>query len=119
LLAVLHDLSRDLSVCCCVSEVFLLFTKRQNTLYALIAMKVTNLTDKSHAPQELVFYTPEELGKLVKLHPATIRKTFVDEPGVIRLGHAGDRKKRQYFTLRIPASVVERVLGRMTVRGVR
>jgi len=67
-----------------------------------------------HATQETVF-TSEELAKLWKLHPATIRKVFVDEPGVIRFGHSGHRGKRQYFTLRIPASVAERVFGRLTV----
>jgi hypothetical protein len=96
--------------------VFLVFTASKTTFCTRVATKVT---DVSKATQEPAFYTPEELGKLAKLHPATIRKTFVDEPGVIRLGHAGNRRKRQYFTLRIPASVVERVLGRMTVSGVR
>jgi hypothetical protein len=61
-------------------------------------------------------FTPEELSKSTKLHVSTIRKTFVDEPGVIRLGHASGRR-RQYFTLRIPASVAARVFQRMTVGG--
>ena len=60
-------------------------------------------------------FTPEELARDYKLHPATIRKTFIDEPGVIRLGHPARRGRRQYFTLRIPASVAERVFKRMTV----
>jgi len=60
-------------------------------------------------------FTPEELAKSRKLHPVTIRKLFLHEPGVIRLGHPRRRGKRQYFTLRIPHSVAERVFGRMTV----
>lgn len=60
-------------------------------------------------------FTAEELAKFRKLHPATIRKLFVDEPGVLRLGHGGRRGKRQYFTLRIPHSVAQRVFSRMTV----
>lgn len=60
-------------------------------------------------------FTPEELAQIHKLHPSTIRKLFVDEPGVIRLGHAGLGRRRQYFTLRIPASVAERVFRNMTV----
>jgi hypothetical protein len=64
--------------------------------------------------QEEVF-TSDELAKRMKLHPSTIRKIFVEEPGVFRIGHAGGPGRGQYFSLRIPASVVERVLGRMQV----
>jgi hypothetical protein len=60
-------------------------------------------------------FTAEELAASKKLHPATVRKIFIDEPGVIRLGHGGRRGKRQYYTLRIPHSVAVRVFGRMTV----
>ena len=63
-----------------------------------------------------LFYTPEELAKVTKLHIATIRKMFMDEPDVMRLGHAAMGRRRQYFTLRIPARVAARVLSRMTVR---
>ena len=61
------------------------------------------------------FFTPDELAKLLKLHPSTIRRLFLDEPGVVRYGHAGLRGRKQYFSLRIPASVVQRVVGRMKV----
>jgi hypothetical protein len=60
-------------------------------------------------------YTPEELAKLVKLHPATVRRRFVDEPGTIRFGSPGSRHKRQRFVIRIPKSVALRVLGRLAV----
>jgi len=66
-------------------------------------------------PLEEPKFTPEELAQIHKLHPSTIRKLFVDEEGVIRLGHPGLGRRRQYFTLRIPASVAARVFGRMTV----
>jgi hypothetical protein len=62
-------------------------------------------------------FTAEELARSRKLHPSTIRKMFLDEPGVIRLGHSGRRGKRQYFTIRIPQSVAERVFGRLMVQG--
>jgi hypothetical protein len=62
-------------------------------------------------------YTAEELAKLKKLHPSTIRKMFLDEPGVLRIGHAGLRHRKQHFTIRIPASVAERVFGDMTVKA--
>ena len=62
-------------------------------------------------------YSSEELAKLNGLHPSTVRKLFIDEPGVIRLGSPGRRGRRQRFVLRIPASVAARVLGRMTVQA--
>jgi hypothetical protein len=38
-----------------------------------------------------------------------VRKRFRNEPGVLMLGDANPRGKRRYVTLRIPASVLERV----------
>jgi hypothetical protein len=56
-------------------------------------------------------YTPQELARMVSLDISTIRRMFVDEPGVVRLGKSGRRDgKRDYVTLRIPKSVAERVL---------
>lgn len=69
---------------------------------------------KAHAIGEPVF-TPSEIAADKKLHPSTVRKMFVDEEGVIRIGHPGSRQRAQRYTLRIPASVVQRVFGRMTV----
>ena len=63
-------------------------------------------------------FTTNELAKKVKLHPSMIRKLFLDEEGVVRVGHGAGRK-RQYFKLLIPASVAQRVFGRMTVGGCR
>jgi hypothetical protein len=60
-------------------------------------------------------FTATEIAAAKKLHPATVRKLFLDEPGVMRLGHAGTGRRRQHYTLRIPASVAERVFRRMTV----
>jgi hypothetical protein len=62
-------------------------------------------------------YTSDELARAKKLHASTVRRLFLDEPGVIRFGHGRRRGRRQYFTLRIPHSVAERVFGRMTVGG--
>lgn len=62
-------------------------------------------------------YTAVEVAEAKKLHPSTVRKLFIDEPGVIRLGRWGSRRSRSYFTLRIPESVVNRVFARMTVRS--
>jgi len=63
-------------------------------------------------------FTPGELSKLTKLHSGTIRRLFIDEPGVVRIGHSGGRR-RQYFTIRIPRPVAERVLGELTVSGLK
>jgi hypothetical protein len=60
-------------------------------------------------------FTAAELAKRTKFHPDTVRKMFIDEPGVLRIGHPGGKNKRQKFTLRIPAHVAERVFKRITV----
>jgi hypothetical protein len=62
-------------------------------------------------------YTAAELATAKRLHPTTIRKLFVNEPGVIRFAIGRRLGRRHYYSLRIPHSVVERVFGRMTVSG--
>jgi hypothetical protein len=69
-----------------------------------------------NAIEETVF-TPEELAERTKLHTSTIRKLFADQPGVIRFGRAASRGHRQYYTIRVPRSVAERVFRSMTVGG--
>lgn len=54
-------------------------------------------------------FTPQELAASWKLSEDTIRRLFQDEPGVFTIGDSVPRGKRGYTTLRIPASVVERV----------
>jgi hypothetical protein len=55
-------------------------------------------------------FTPQELAAEWKLDPSTIRRIFIDEPGVVLFGKEGRRDgKRDYLTLRIPASVAKRV----------
>jgi hypothetical protein len=71
-------------------------------------------------------FTPQELGKLKKLHPDTIIRLYRDEPDVIRLGHGPGRQRdketgeikplKQYYTLRIPRRVAERVFKRLAVK---
>jgi hypothetical protein len=61
-------------------------------------------------------YTPRELADLWKLDESTIRRMFVDEPGVMVYGKEHRRDgKRDYVTLRIPASVAE-IVYRRSVR---
>lgn len=55
-------------------------------------------------------FDPKEIAALWNLDPTTVRRIFQDMPGVLKLGKANRRDgKRDYVTLRIPKSVVERV----------
>jgi hypothetical protein len=64
-------------------------------------------------PQLEAMYTPQELAELWKFHPTTIQRMFKDEPGVLVYGEENRRdRKRDYTTLRIPASVAQRVYER-------
>lgn len=53
-------------------------------------------------------YSPAQLGKLWGLSADYIRRRFANEPGVVIL-RSEKPGKRQYITLRIPASVAARV----------
>lgn len=58
-------------------------------------------------------YTPQQLAELWLLHESTIRRLFLDEPGVLKYGKASRRDgHRDYVTLRIPESVAKRVYAR-------
>jgi hypothetical protein len=68
--------------------------------------------EAAHEPH----YTVSDVGSMWSLSPDAIRRLFADEPGVIRIGAVRrSRFKRPYVTLRIPASVLERVHRRMAV----
>lgn len=54
-------------------------------------------------------YTPAQLAKLWNVSGRTIRRLFYDEPGVLKIGESGRRRKRDHITLRIPESVAARV----------
>jgi hypothetical protein len=62
-------------------------------------------------------YSVWELAQLWGLSEKTIRRMFVDEPGVVKWGHEEGRFKRAYMTLRIPESVVQRVHRRLRQVG--
>jgi len=68
-------------------------------------------------PHQERHLTPNQIAELWGMHPATVRRLFRDEPGVIRLGAAGRRRKKDYFSLYIPESVMRRVHLRLTTRG--
>jgi len=55
-------------------------------------------------------FTPKQLADLWALDESTVRRIFQDEPGVLKIGKSGRRDgKRDYITLRIPASVAVHV----------
>jgi hypothetical protein len=60
-------------------------------------------------------YTSQQLGELLGFEQSKIRRMFIDEPGVFKEGHPTCRNgKRAYVSLRIPASVAQRVYERKT-----
>ena len=55
-------------------------------------------------------YNPKELASIWRLDETTIRRLFIDEPGVLKIGKSNRRDgKRDYLSLRIPESVALRV----------
>jgi hypothetical protein len=68
----------------------------------------------SQDPHE-THYTVKDIAKEWKVDEETIRKVFIDEPGVLDLGKRDRRDgKRNYCVLRIPESVLTRVYARRT-----
>ncbi|MGA7240943.1 MAG: hypothetical protein WBY44_34995 [Bryobacteraceae bacterium] len=55
-------------------------------------------------------FTPADLAKAWCLDETTIRRIFLDQPGVLKIGRTvAGRMKRSYVTLRIPEEVARRV----------
>ena len=60
---------------------------------------------------ELMF-TPREVAEILKVDRTTVQRKFQDERGVVKIGKSNRRDgKRDYVTLRIPESVVRRVIA--------
>lgn len=64
-------------------------------------------------------YTPKEIAQILHLDPKSVRDLFRKEEGVVRLpgNHDSTFRKRAYTTMRIPASVFERVHRRLSVKA--
>ncbi len=60
------------------------------------------------------YYSAREVAELLNLSQDSVRKLFQDEPDVLVLGDQISKYKRRYTTLRIPDSVLRRVLRRMS-----
>jgi transcriptional regulator GlxA family with amidase domain len=58
-------------------------------------------------------YSAEEIGRLWRLSPRTVRRMFEQEPGILVFGNTGTMKRRRYLTIRIPESVLVRVHRRL------
>lgn len=54
-------------------------------------------------------YTVAEIAAIWNLSKDTVRRMFQNEPGVLVLGGHSSARKRQYTTLRVPQSTMERV----------
>jgi hypothetical protein len=59
-------------------------------------------------------YSIRELSRLWHLSYEATRRLFQDEVGVLRIGHGLRRNKRNYVSLRIPASIARKVYQRVT-----
>ena len=64
-------------------------------------------TSQTHVLKRLL--TPAEIAEAWRLDETTVRRIFLDVPGVLKLGRTVGRGKRSYVTLRIPVEVAERV----------
>jgi hypothetical protein len=60
-------------------------------------------------------YTVAEIAALWNLSVDSVRKLFRNEAGVLAIGTVSPRGRRRYVTLRIPASVLERVHQQMSL----
>ena len=66
---------------------------------------------------ETEYLTVEQVAKILKVHPDTIRNRFGKEPGVIDLSEDRKvRRGRRHRILRIPRGVVSRHLHEHRVR---
>ena len=62
-------------------------------------------------------YRVKEIAERWSLSPTATRRLFRDEPGVLCFGKEKRGHRREYMTLRIPASVAERVYRRLMRPG--
>jgi len=67
--------------------------------------------------------TVADIAQKLKLSDDAVRRIFVNEEGVLKIGHetvrVGSKYRRHYFTLRIPLSVFLRVRDRLQQRRPR
>jgi hypothetical protein len=79
-----------------------------------MAPALINRNTPHHAELEQ-YFTPKELGEILKVHEKTVKRMFQDEPGVLKLNQKRLLRGRPHVTLRIPRSVFERVARKMAL----
>jgi hypothetical protein len=67
------------------------------------------------SPVPQTVFTVAEVAELLKVNTETVRRLFLDEPGVILISFPR-RGKRVYRTVRIPEDVLRRVITRVSSR---
>jgi hypothetical protein len=72
--------------------------------------------DGSQKAVEQHFQIPY-IAKLWNLSEDSVRSLFQGEPGVLTIVRFGTAKKRKYVSMRIPASVLQRVHRRLSARA--
>lgn len=65
---------------------------------------------------EKTIYTVDEVAALMGFSRSTVTRMFEHERGVLMLGRPESLHKRRYRSIRIPRTVLERVMDRLTVR---
>ena len=73
------------------------------------------LESRSGPTVEDAYYSVDEIAALWKLSRDSVRRLFKNEPGVLAISPRQRRGKRCYVTLRIPASVLERVHRKFSI----
>ena len=58
-------------------------------------------------------WSPAEVAEKWGLGPATIRRLFRDEPGVVVIARPAKKNRQQHRTIRIPQTILERVHRRL------
>jgi len=74
---------------------------------AVATVPTTNKSDER-------WFAPSEIAARLNVSPDKVRRMFQHEPGVLVIGDQSTTHKRRYTTLRIPESVLQRVLRRMS-----
>jgi hypothetical protein len=60
-------------------------------------------------------YTPAEVAKAWRISVDTVRRIFADAPGVLKIGHAENKHKGKYVTLRIPERILRAYHARLSM----
>jgi transcriptional regulator GlxA family with amidase domain len=72
---------------------------------------------RATTPETERHFTVEEVAKQWSVSRDTVRRLFIDEPGVTVLGRPCTKYRRAYRTLRIPKSIMTRVYARLMSRA--